>query len=171
MNRIGDYEIVSRIASGGMGTVYLAHHLHTRRNVAFKVLAPRANDDLEFVARFRREGHAIASLDHPHIVKVYDAGCADGDARGICYLAMEYLNYGTLKERMQKFKAQGECMPVNEALEIVLRPRKVMMAGLIGVMLLAVVMIAGVWIWQPLRELLRCSDTQQRQRHTRRPRH
>jgi serine/threonine-protein kinase len=118
MNRIGGYEIISRIASGGMGTVYLAHHAHTRRHVALKVLATRANDDPEFVARFRREGHAIASLDHPHIVKVYDAGCADGDVRGMCYLAMEYLNYGSLKERLQKFKAQSQHMPVNEALEI-----------------------------------------------------
>ncbi len=114
MQRIGDYEIISRIASGGMGTVYLAHHVHTRRNVALKILAPRANDDPEFVARFRREGHAIASLDHPHIVKVFDAGCADA----FCYLAMEYLNYGTLKERIQKFKGQSEHMPVNDALEV-----------------------------------------------------
>jgi serine/threonine protein kinase len=114
MQRIRDYEIISRIASGGMGTVYLAQHTGTRRNVALKVLAARANDDPEFVARFRREGHAIASLDHPHIVKVFDAGCANE----FCYLAMEYLNYGTLKERIQKFKGQGECMPVNDALEV-----------------------------------------------------
>ncbi|NJM40717.1 MAG: hypothetical protein HC853_08065, partial [Anaerolineae bacterium] len=48
MQRIGDYEIINRIASGGMGTVYLAQHTGTRRNVALKVLAARANDDPEF---------------------------------------------------------------------------------------------------------------------------
>lgn len=112
--RIASYRIINRIASGGMGTVYLALHEPTGRHVALKVVAARGEVDEEAVARFRREGQAVASLDHPHIVKVYEAGCVDG----VLFLAMEYLNYGTLKDRLVKFKAQGERMSIHEALVI-----------------------------------------------------
>lgn len=113
-DQIANYRLINRIASGGMGTVYLAVHELTGRHVALKVMAARGEMDDEFVSRFRREGQAIVQMDHPHIVKVYEAGCADG----LLFLAMEYLNYGTLKDRLAKFKAQGERMPIHEALMI-----------------------------------------------------
>ncbi|NJM41202.1 MAG: serine/threonine protein kinase [Anaerolineae bacterium] len=114
LDQIGDYEILNRIAHGGMGTVFLATHKGLRRHVALKVLSPQVNQDQEFIARFRREAHVIASLDHPHIVRVHDAGCAEN----YYFIAMEYLNYGTLKDRVKKFKEAGTPMAVVEVLEI-----------------------------------------------------
>lgn len=110
---LGDYQIISRIGSGGMGTVYLAHHAPTGRQVALKVLSPRATAERVFIARFQREADTIASLDHPNIVQVFDAGYIDGR----CFIAMAYLNYGTLKDRIAAIHAGGEHMPVAEALE------------------------------------------------------
>jgi serine/threonine-protein kinase len=111
---LGDYRLISRIGSGGAGTVYLAHHAPTGQQVALKVLSPSATASAEFVARFQREADIIATLDHPNIVRVFDAGCVDGR----CYIAMEYFNYGTLKDRIAAIRAGGDQMPVNEALEI-----------------------------------------------------
>jgi serine/threonine-protein kinase len=111
---LGNYRLISRIGSGGAGTVYLAHHAPTGQLVALKVLHQRADDDSEFVARFQREADAIAGLHRPNIVRVLEAGCMDGR----CFIAMEYLNYGTLKDRIAAIFAGGEHMPVSEALEI-----------------------------------------------------
>ncbi len=117
MESVGEYRLRQRIGSGGMATVYLASHPAFGERVALKVLSPRATGDDEAAARFRREGQVIASLDHPHIVKVYEAGCAAGCASGCCFIAMEYLPYGTLKERLARIHAGGESMPVAEAVE------------------------------------------------------
>ncbi len=113
--RIGNYALISRIGSGGVGTVFLAEDGRDGQSVALKVLSPPNSVDVgEFLARFQREASVIASLDHPHIVRVRDAGIVDGQ----CFIAMPYLNYGTLKDRLTKFNASGERMPVVEVLDI-----------------------------------------------------
>jgi serine/threonine-protein kinase len=71
---LGAYEIINRIASGGMGTVYLARHPGTNRTLAIKILSPQMVQNDEFVARFKREAQMVAALSHPNIVQVYDAG-------------------------------------------------------------------------------------------------
>lgn len=114
MTRIGGYQIISRIAQGGMATVYLAQRPDRADLVALKVLSPRINDDPESLARFEREAHIISTLIHPHIVPVYDSG-VDEDRH---YIAMKYLNYGTLRDRLDKFAQRGEPMPVAEVLEV-----------------------------------------------------
>ena len=112
---IGPYRIINRIASGGMGTVYLARHEGTQQMVALKVLSPQVSGSEEFLARFRREAQMVASLGHPHIVPVFDAGCADG----VYFIAMAYLPYGSLKSEIRRYLAHGEVMSVDKALEIV----------------------------------------------------
>lgn len=90
----GRYTLVSRIGSGGMADVWLAHDAHLGRHVALKVLHHRFARDAEFVARFRREAEAAAGLQHPNIVAIYDRGRV-GDT---FYIAMEYVRGMTLAQ-------------------------------------------------------------------------
>jgi serine/threonine protein kinase/WD40 repeat protein len=79
IERIGEFQIVREIGRGGMGVVYEAYQTMLARRVAIKVL-PRALTDLKSVERFRREAQAAASLQHSHIVPVFDFG-EEGDFR------------------------------------------------------------------------------------------
>jgi len=89
----GRYLVESRIARGGMATVYLAVDTRLEREVALKVMHPHLADDDSFVARFVREARSAARLSHPNVVQVFDQG-ADGD---LLYLAMEHLPGRTLR--------------------------------------------------------------------------
>jgi serine/threonine-protein kinase len=91
------YEISHRLGAGGMGCVFLARDRLLSREVALKVLDERHAENPEFVERFRREAKAAASLSHPNIVSVYDAGEDDETP----YIAMEHVPGGTLKDRLQ----------------------------------------------------------------------
>ena len=88
------YEIRSRLGIGGMAEVVLARDRALGRLVALKLLAPALAADPAFVERFRREATAIASLNHPSVVVIYDHGVADGQP----YIAMEYVPGRTLKQ-------------------------------------------------------------------------
>jgi len=90
----GRYLVRSRIARGGMATVYLALDERLDREVALKVMHPHLADDPQFTTRFIREARSAAQLSHPNVVGVFDQG-ADGD---VLYLAMEYLRGRTLRE-------------------------------------------------------------------------
>jgi beta-lactam-binding protein with PASTA domain/tRNA A-37 threonylcarbamoyl transferase component Bud32 len=83
----GRYHVVERIASGGMGEVYLARDAVLDREVAIKVLHRSLSGDQAFIDRFRREARAAAGLSHPNIVAVFDWGSVDG----IYYMVMEYV--------------------------------------------------------------------------------
>ena len=77
-SRIGNYRVESYLDCGGMATVYEATDLHLNRRVALKVLGGDRAEDNEFRERFVRESRFAASLEHPNIVPVYDAGESDG---------------------------------------------------------------------------------------------
>jgi serine/threonine protein kinase/beta-lactam-binding protein with PASTA domain len=86
----GRYEIVARVARGGMATVYRARDRRLDREVAVKIMHPHLADGVDgasFVSRFRREARASARLSHPGVVSVFDQG-VDGDTS---YLTMEYV--------------------------------------------------------------------------------
>ena len=92
----GRYEVVSRIARGGMATVYLAVDRRLDRDVALKVMHPHLAEGAtgaDFVSRFRREARAAARLTHPGLVAVYDQGL-DGETS---YLTMEYVAGSNLR--------------------------------------------------------------------------
>ncbi len=93
---IAHYEILELLGIGGAAEVYRALDLADRREVALKLLSERADPGM--VLRFTREARALSGLDHPHIVKTYEAGVADGQR----YLAMELVLGGSLKERLQR---------------------------------------------------------------------
>ncbi|NLS79789.1 MAG: protein kinase [Chloroflexi bacterium] len=94
---LGQYKIIGVIGKGGMSTVYKAVQPSLERYIALKVLMPHFAE-AEFVARFKREALAAARLSHPNVVHVYDAGEADG----YYYIAMEYIEGGTLKDRLDE---------------------------------------------------------------------
>jgi serine/threonine protein kinase len=83
---VGGYQLISLIARGGMGAVYLADDPRLGRQVAIKIPKPEFAAEAAFRDRFLRETKLAASLDHQAIVPVYDAGEDDG----ILYLALRY---------------------------------------------------------------------------------
>jgi serine/threonine protein kinase len=76
--RVGRYELVSLVGSGGMGEVYRAHDPGLGRDVAIKLLSPSLSADADRLRRFEVEARAAAALNHPNILAVYDVGTHDG---------------------------------------------------------------------------------------------
>ncbi|MEV8254165.1 Stk1 family PASTA domain-containing Ser/Thr kinase [Rhodoglobus sp. NPDC076762] len=96
----GRYQIRSRIARGGMATVYLATDLRLERKVAIKVMHGHLADDSKFKERFVQEARSSARLAHPNVVNVFDQG-QDSD---MAYLVMEYLPGITLRDLLQEHR-------------------------------------------------------------------
>jgi beta-lactam-binding protein with PASTA domain/tRNA A-37 threonylcarbamoyl transferase component Bud32 len=94
----GRYQVRSRIARGGMATVYLATDLRLERRVAIKVMHAHLSDDVKFRDRFIQEARSAARLAHPNVVNVFDQG-QDSD---MAYLVMEYLPGITLRDLLQE---------------------------------------------------------------------
>jgi hypothetical protein len=86
--RYGQYELVRKLGSGGMGEVFLAEHVLMKRPCALKLIHSAAAGESRAVARFEREVRTTASLTHPHTIEIYDYGHTDG---GTFYYVMEYL--------------------------------------------------------------------------------
>lgn len=96
----GRYQVRSRIARGGMATVYLATDLRLERRVAIKVMHGHLADDTQFRERFIQEARSAARLAHPNVVNVFDQG-QDSD---MAYLVMEYLPGITLRDLLQEHR-------------------------------------------------------------------
>ncbi len=96
----GRYQVRSRIARGGMATVYLATDLRLERRVAIKIMHGHLADDAQFRERFIQEARSAARLAHPNVVNVFDQG-QDSD---MAYLVMEYLPGITLRDLLQEHK-------------------------------------------------------------------
>ncbi len=95
----GRYQVITRIASGGMGEVYRAHDAVLAREVAVKILHPHLAGDRGFVDRFRREARAAAILNHPNIVGVYDWGTTDGTY----FMVMEFVHGTNLRALLTEY--------------------------------------------------------------------
>jgi len=110
--RLGQYQVIDKIAKGGMATVYLAKQSSMAgRDVAIKVLPAILMHDDTFLERFKREVEVISRLQHPHILPVYDYG----EFEGMPYIVMAYLRGGTLADRI----TQVGPMPLPEVVRIV----------------------------------------------------
>ncbi|NJR12752.1 serine/threonine protein kinase, partial [bacterium] len=94
--KLGQYEIQQLIKKGGMGAVYRAVQPSLGRAVAIKILPPHPTLDESVVQRFEREARTIGTLQHPHILPLYDYGRQDN----ILYLVMAYADGGSLAELM-----------------------------------------------------------------------
>jgi eukaryotic-like serine/threonine-protein kinase len=109
--RLGRFAIIKTLGRGGMGVVYLARDARDKREVALKVIPAGHDADPTDLARFRTEAEAVERLDHPNIVKLYEVG--EGD--GIAWLAMEYVDGGSLYRRVK----YGGLMAPDEAARLV----------------------------------------------------
>ena len=108
-SRIGSYELLAPLGSGGMGEVFRAKDLKLGREVAIKVLPEAFVFDPDRIARFRREAQVLASLNHPNIAAIYGLEETDGTKA----LVLELVEGETLADRT----ARGP-IPVDEALPV-----------------------------------------------------
>ncbi len=111
----GRYELGRLLGRGGMAEVHIGRDARLGRSVAVKMLRPDMARDPGFQARFRREAHSAASLNHPAIVAVYDTGEDEVAGRPIPYIVMEYVEGSTLRE----LQSSGNRLMPERALEIV----------------------------------------------------
>lgn len=95
---LGKYKLLDLLGKGGMSSVYLAEHVVMRRRCAIKVLPSKRVNDTSYLARFHREAQAVASVDHPNIVRAYDVDCAQDRDSQIHFLVMEYVTGQSLQE-------------------------------------------------------------------------
>ena len=86
--RLGKYKLIRLLGKGGMSSVYLAEHAVMKRRVAVKVLPHKRVDDASYLGRFHREAQAVASLDHPNIVRAFDVDHESDGAIDIHFLVM-----------------------------------------------------------------------------------
>ncbi len=112
---LGQYLLMEQLGKGGMATVYKAYQASLERHVAVKILHPSVAGEEEFVARFRQEARAVASLRNVYIVQVHDFGIEDR----LYYMVMEYIEGITLKARLQELKDAGQFMPLEEVARLI----------------------------------------------------
>jgi Tol biopolymer transport system component len=110
--RLGSYEILAPLGAGGMGEVYRARDAKLKRDVAIKVLPESLSRDPDALARFEREAHAVAALNHPNILSIHDFGKEAGTA----YAVTELLAGETLRARLE-----GASVPQRRAVEIAIQ--------------------------------------------------
>jgi eukaryotic-like serine/threonine-protein kinase len=108
---LGQFRVVERIGAGGMATVFKAYQPTLDRYVAIKVLPAYHARDPIFVKRFEQEARSVAKLAHPNIVQIHDFG-TDGN---ITYIVMEYVDSGTLRDRLR------QALPVSEAADYIIQ--------------------------------------------------
>jgi eukaryotic-like serine/threonine-protein kinase len=109
---LGPYKIIALIGSGGMGEVYRARDTRLLRDVALKVLPTSFTNDPERLRRFEQEARAVAALNHPNIVSIYDVGNADG----VHYIISELLEGETLRQRLSSAQ-----IPARKATELAIQ--------------------------------------------------
>ncbi len=95
---INGYNVIGKIGSGGMSTVYLVERIVDRQQVVLKILDSKLCEDNEFLMRFIQEFGLIAKIESQHIVKIYDQGFTDRHV----YIAMEYFANSDLRARIKK---------------------------------------------------------------------
>ena len=113
--RLGDYELLDELGRGGMGIVYKARQIYLNQIVAVKVLPQQYLDDSQAVGRFRREMQSIGQLDHPNIVRAFNAG----EAGGAHFLVMEYVDGVNLQQLVHPAGAEAEPLSLGAACEVI----------------------------------------------------
>jgi hypothetical protein len=109
------YEILEELGRGGMGVVYKARQVKANRVVALKMILARAHATLEQKIRFQIEAEAVAALQHPNIVQLYEVGECDG----LPFFSLEFCPRGNLNDLLRKRRAKGQPLPVREAAGLV----------------------------------------------------
>src|SRR6184192_3931612 len=100
--RLGNYQILEEIGRGGMGVIYRARQRHSRRIVALKRILAHHADSYDTLVRFRREAEAVASLDHPNILPIYEV--SEGED-GLPFFSMKFAAGGSLVDAARSLRA------------------------------------------------------------------
>ncbi len=108
------YRLDSLLGDGGMGTVYRGFDLNLQRRVAIKLMHGHFARQEEFRSRLVQEAQTAARLDQPSIVQIYDFGASD---IGL-FIAMEYIDGGSLREHLQRLQRVNKFLPFNQSLQI-----------------------------------------------------
>ena len=112
---IGRYQIVELLGRGGMAEVYKAYQKSLDRYVAIKLMHAFLSEDKDFFERFNREAKNVATLSHANIIQIHDFD-HEGETY---YMVMEFVDGGTLKDRLEPLTKQGQRLPLNEAVRII----------------------------------------------------
>jgi hypothetical protein len=112
---IGNCRIEALLGAGGMGQVFRARHVHLDRLQAIKIMHPHMASDPGFQARFRQEAQAIAVLEHPHIVRIFNFD----EQQGQYYIAMEYMPDGSLRTLLDRRARERTKWPLNFGLDLI----------------------------------------------------
>src|SRR5262245_46076976 len=115
--RLGKYELLSKLATGGMAEIYLARAdavMGVERTVVIKKLLPKLAEQSDFVEMFLDEARIAASLSHPNIVQMSDFGKVGGS----CFMAMEYLHGQDLSAIRRALSEKGRTLPLEQAVTI-----------------------------------------------------
>src|SRR6266436_2538105 len=111
LQSVGNYDLVERIAEGGMGTVYKGKHRLTGQIVAIKIVSPHMTGNQVLLKRFEQEYMAAKQLNHPNIVKALEFG----DAGSTPYLVMEFVDGESLGKKLER---EGK-MPEKDAVKLI----------------------------------------------------
>lgn len=112
---IPGYQIIGKLGAGGMGLVFKARD-KTGRLVALKMLYPKLAAQLEYLNRFRREAELLIKFDHPNIVKGYQFA----EAKGVYFLAMEYVDGASVQSRITENMGFGMDLPETDRHELII---------------------------------------------------
>ncbi len=118
--KIGHYQIISLLGTGGMGEVYLAQDTRLGRQIALKLLPQEFTTDRERVARFEQEARAASALNHPNIITIFEIGQVDGTH----YIATEFIDGQTLRHLMKTTQIK-----LREVLEIMIQAASALAAA------------------------------------------
>ncbi|MCX6909355.1 MAG: serine/threonine-protein kinase [Verrucomicrobia bacterium] len=114
---IGNYQLLSPLGSGGMGTVYKTFDTALQRFVAVKLMRKELASNAQFVADFTREARAAAALNHPNIAQILSFGRTD-EAKGQYYIVMELLEGGSLDHMIETHKRVAELDVLNIGIQV-----------------------------------------------------
>lgn len=113
---IGKYHIEERLGRGGMAEVYKGYQESLDRHVAIKIMHTFLMSEEDFLQRFKREARAMAALSHPNIVRVYDFDVYGEDSY---FLVMEYIDGGTLKQKLEELAQTNERLPLQTSVKMI----------------------------------------------------
>ena len=125
--QLKNFTLVETLGAGGMGAVYRALDTNLDRNVALKVVRKEFSADAEYLAKFEREARITASVNHPHVVKVYSFG----SDHGLFYIAMELVDKGSLDDLMSLQQRVAEVQALQVGIQVAQGLQAALQKGLI----------------------------------------